>query len=122
MDDEDNIRLLYQEELRDAGYEVSLAGNAEEALRKVEEDPPDLITLDVKMPGMSGFDFPQGAQTKTKRHSSHFVFGLRGLQTGVSTLGLGGLCGQIGRPPGIENDHQGNTQQLNNRMHIQQIP
>jgi DNA-binding response OmpR family regulator len=57
VDDEDNIRLLYQEELRDAGYEVLLAGNAEEALRKVEEDPPDLITLDVKMPGMNGFDF-----------------------------------------------------------------
>ena len=34
-----------------------MAGNAEEALKKVEEDPPDLITLDVKMPGMSGFDF-----------------------------------------------------------------
>jgi DNA-binding response OmpR family regulator len=57
VDDEDNIRLLYQEELRDAGYEVSLAKNAEEALKIVEEDPPDLITLDVKLPGMSGFDF-----------------------------------------------------------------
>ncbi len=57
VDDEDNIRLLYQEELRDAGYEVSLAGDAEEALKKIEEDPPDLITLDVKLPGMSGFDF-----------------------------------------------------------------
>ncbi len=57
VDDEDNIRLLYQEELRDAGYEVALAGNAEEALKKIEENPPDLITLDVKMPGMSGIDF-----------------------------------------------------------------
>ncbi len=57
VDDEDNIRLLYQEELRDAGYEVSLAGTAEEALKKIEEDPPDLITLDVKLPDMSGFDF-----------------------------------------------------------------
>lgn len=57
VDDEDNIRLLYQEELRGAGYEVSLAGNAEEALKIVEENPPDLITLDVKLPGMSGFDF-----------------------------------------------------------------
>ncbi len=57
VDDEDNIRLLYQEELRDAGYEVALAGDAEEALKKIEEDPPDLITLDVKLPGMSGFDF-----------------------------------------------------------------
>jgi DNA-binding response OmpR family regulator len=57
VDDEDNIRLLYQEELRDAGYEVMLAGDAEEALKKIEENPPDLITLDVKMPGMSGIEF-----------------------------------------------------------------
>ena len=57
VDDEDNIRLLYQEELRDEGYEVSLAKSAEEALKIIEENPPDLITLDVKLPGMSGFDF-----------------------------------------------------------------
>ena len=57
VDDEDNIRLLYQEELRDEGYEVALAGDAEEAFQKIEEDPPDLITLDVKMPGMNGIDF-----------------------------------------------------------------
>ncbi len=57
VDDEDNIRLLYQEELRDAGYEVALAGDADEALEKIEESPPDLITLDVKLPGMSGLDF-----------------------------------------------------------------
>jgi DNA-binding response OmpR family regulator len=57
VDDEDNIRLLYQEELRDSGYDVSLAKSAEEALKIIEEDPPDLITLDVKLPGMSGFDF-----------------------------------------------------------------
>jgi DNA-binding response OmpR family regulator len=57
VDDEDNIRLLYQEELRDSGYEVLLAGSAEEALKIVAEEPPDLITLDVKLPGMNGFEF-----------------------------------------------------------------
>lgn len=66
VDDEDNIRLLYQEELRDAGYEVSLAENAEEALQKVAEDPPDLITLDVKMPGMNGFDFLKALKQNQK--------------------------------------------------------
>ena len=66
VDDEDNIRLLYQEELRDAGYEVLLAGTAEEALEKIEEDPPDLITLDVKLPGMNGFDFLKILKQKQK--------------------------------------------------------
>ena len=66
VDDEDNIRLLYQEELRDSGYEVSLAGSAEEALKIVEEDPPDLITLDVKLPGMSGIEFLKELKEKGK--------------------------------------------------------
>lgn len=57
VDDEENIRLLYQEVLRDEGYEVTLAGDANAALQSIEADPPDLITLDVKMPGMSGMDF-----------------------------------------------------------------
>ncbi len=66
VDDEDNIRLLYQEELRDEGYEVSLAGSAEEALKIIEEDPPDLITLDVKLPGMNGIDFLKELKQKKK--------------------------------------------------------
>ncbi|NIQ02180.1 MAG: response regulator [Nitrospinaceae bacterium] len=65
VDDEDNIRLLYQEVLRDEGYQVLLAKNAEEALNIIDRDTPDLITLDVKMPGMSGIEFL--AQLKEKK-------------------------------------------------------
>ncbi len=57
VDDEDNIRLLYKEELQDEGYQVALAANAEEAFKAIEVDEPDLITLDIKMPGMNGIDF-----------------------------------------------------------------
>ena len=67
VDDEDNIRLLYQEELRDEGYEVFLAQNAEEALQKIEANPPDLITLDVKMPGMNGLDFLKELKAQKKQ-------------------------------------------------------
>ena len=56
VDDEDNIRLLYKEELQDEGYQVSVAANAEEALKAIEGDTPDLITLDIKMPGMNGIE------------------------------------------------------------------
>jgi len=56
VDDEDNIRLLYKEELTDEGYNVTLAASAEEALEKINQQTPDLITLDIKMPGMNGMD------------------------------------------------------------------
>ena len=57
IDDEENIRILYSEELQDEGYDVIVASNAEEADIKIKESSPDLITLDIKMPGMDGIDF-----------------------------------------------------------------
>ncbi|MCH7645762.1 MAG: response regulator [Nitrospinae bacterium] len=57
IDDEENIRLLYKEELADEGYEVSVAASAEEALVKIETERPDLITLDIRMPGVDGIEF-----------------------------------------------------------------
>lgn len=59
VDDEENIRLLYREELHDEGYEVSVAANADEAMQKIHSEKPDVITLDIKMPGMDGLEFMQ---------------------------------------------------------------
>lgn len=59
MDDDEGIRRLYEEELKEAGYEVHTASNGEEALRVVQESKPDLITLDIKMAKMDGADFLQ---------------------------------------------------------------
>jgi two-component system response regulator (stage 0 sporulation protein F) len=56
VDDEENIRFLYKEELEDEGFSVELAKNGEEALEKLPDFKPDLITLDIKMPGMNGID------------------------------------------------------------------
>jgi two-component system sensor histidine kinase/response regulator len=42
--------------LEEEGYEISVATNGEEALEIVHEETPDLILLDVMMPGMNGFE------------------------------------------------------------------
>ncbi len=55
-DDEENIRLLYSEELEEEGYKVIAAADGEEALSKVVELKPDLVIMDIKMPGISGVD------------------------------------------------------------------
>jgi CheY-like chemotaxis protein len=57
VDDEQNIRFLYKEELEDCGYQVTVAATAEEAMEKIQQDKPDIITLDIKMPGMDGIEF-----------------------------------------------------------------
>lgn len=66
VDDEDNIRLLYKEELEDEGYQVILAANAEEAMAKINQEHPDLITLDIKMPGMDGIEFLRTLKEENK--------------------------------------------------------
>jgi DNA-binding response OmpR family regulator len=56
VDDEESIRFLYSEELQEDGFSVEVAKNGEEALEKVPIFKPDLITLDIKMPGMDGIE------------------------------------------------------------------
>ena len=56
VDDEDGIQMLYREELQDAGYEVVSAYTGEEGLEKVKSESPDLVILDIQMPGMNGIE------------------------------------------------------------------
>ena len=56
VDDEEAICLLYQEELREIGYQVRAAAGGAEALRMVGEVRPDLMVIDLRMPGMDGVE------------------------------------------------------------------
>ena len=56
IDDEESIHLLYREEFEEEGYEVHSALSGEEALEKVALINPDLVILDINMPGMNGID------------------------------------------------------------------
>ena len=56
VDDEENIRWLYKEELEEEGYIIKAAASGEEALQMVPENKPDLVVMDIKMPGISGVD------------------------------------------------------------------
>ncbi len=67
VDDEENIRLLYSEELADEGYEVMTAKDAHDADKKIPDFKPDLITLDIKMPGMDGIEYLRKFREKDKK-------------------------------------------------------
>jgi len=55
-DDEFSIRKLYERELRKEGYEVVFATNGQEAIQMVRSGRPDLIVMDIRMPGMDGIE------------------------------------------------------------------
>jgi len=55
-DNVDNRRILVYRLRRIGEFEIREAGNGEEALRAVEDDPPDLIFMDLKMPVMDGWE------------------------------------------------------------------
>jgi len=59
VDDSDGALALLNTVLGQAGYAVRMAKSGFEALSMVREAPPDLILLDVMMPGMSGFEVCQ---------------------------------------------------------------
>ena len=56
VDDDQAIQLLYQEEFLDEGYSVSSAFNGDEALKIFNTDQPDLVILDIQMPGLNGIE------------------------------------------------------------------
>ena len=55
VDDEPNIRELLSASLRFAGFEVEVAADGREAMRRALEMSPDLIVLDVMLPDLDGF-------------------------------------------------------------------
>ncbi|MFZ3152511.1 response regulator, partial [Pseudomonas sp.] len=56
VDDEIHVRKLLTTLLQSKGYVTLTAGSGEEALAMTEQQPPDLILLDIMMPGMDGYE------------------------------------------------------------------
>ena len=56
IDDDEKLNRLLKRFLRDYGFEVYSAVDADEGLKKVRTVQPDLVILDVMLPGMNGFD------------------------------------------------------------------
>ncbi len=56
VEDDKNQRLLYEQELRQEGYEILTAIDGKDALEKVEEQLPDIVVMDINLPRMDGIE------------------------------------------------------------------
>ena len=68
IDDDPDVHTVVKKILEPKSYEVVSAYDGDEGLRKVVEERPDLIILDVIMPGKHGFDVCHELKTDEKYH------------------------------------------------------
>jgi two-component system, sensor histidine kinase and response regulator len=92
VDDNAQNRDLAQATLEDEGYEVLLASGGEEGLRRVEEERPDCVLLDVRMPGTDGFAVCTRIRALPEAQDTPVVFltALRDVDTFDQALRAGG--------------------------------
>lgn len=90
-DDEPNIVTALEFLLKRAGYEVRTATNGEEALALVESYRPDLVLIDVMMPGKSGYEVCQKMRERPEwQHIKIVMVTAKGREAEVSKgLSLG---------------------------------
>lgn len=70
VDDSPTDRQYLSDMLAKSGYRVSTAASAEEALAKVKQSLPDLVLMDVVMPGQNGF---QATRTLTRDEGTRHI-------------------------------------------------
>ncbi|MBF0507002.1 MAG: PAS domain S-box protein [Nitrospirae bacterium] len=73
VDDTPSNLLVLGEELK-ADYEVFIATSGESALKKIFENPPDLILLDIIMPGMDGYEVCRRLKESKSTHDIPVIF------------------------------------------------
>jgi DNA-binding response OmpR family regulator len=91
VDDDRPMRALCRASLEEAGFRVLEAAGGEEALESVRAERPDLILLDIMMPGISGWEVTSAllADRSTDQIPIIFISARRGLADRVRALELG---------------------------------
>lgn len=89
VDDEHLIRWSLEQNLKKQGYEVLACGSGEEALRLLQEESPDLILLDIQLPGINGVEVLERAREIDEDVIIIMVTALGVLETAVKAMRLG---------------------------------
>ena len=98
IEDETDLQWLVQHILQTAGgYDVLVCGSGAEGLRCIEEFAPDLVLLDVMMPGMDGFSVLRALRTRSESAALPVVFLTARTQDGDEYL-RSGARGVIVKP------------------------
>jgi two-component system NtrC family response regulator len=89
VDDDESLRRITQLQLEEAGYSATTAADGDEALRRMEEDPPALLITDLKMPGISGMDLLKRVREQYPQTAVVMVTAFGTVQTAVTAMKAG---------------------------------
>lgn len=89
VDDEHLIRWSLEQNLKKQGYDVQTAPTGEDALRLLREDPPELVLLDVQLPGMNGLQVLEKIKEIDEEIIVIMVTALGVLETAVKAMRMG---------------------------------
>jgi len=74
VDDDSSALRALRAILTQKGYEVAIAQSGEEALERLDDGSPDLVILDVAMPGLSGFETCRRIRQDTRFRDTPVIF------------------------------------------------
>jgi excisionase family DNA binding protein len=99
VDDDDRLREYLRVNLEMEGYDVREAGSAEDGMAVLDEEPPDLILLDVMMPGVDGWEMLSRVRERHGRESIPVVmFSGKVNREEAAAAEEAGAQGFIGKP------------------------
>ncbi len=74
VEDEPNIIVPLQFSLEQKGYQIIVAGSGEEALEKISQAQPDLILLDIMLPGIDGYEVCENVRQNPETQGTKIIF------------------------------------------------
>ena len=89
VDDEHLIRWSLEQNLRKQGYEVHTSGTGEDALKLAREEQPELVLLDIHLPGISGLEVLEKIKAFDEEIIVIMVTAHGGLETAVNAMRMG---------------------------------
>jgi len=89
IDDDTSLRRVLEFNLQEEGYEVFAAADGEEGLRIFDEQQPDLVITDLKMPGISGFQVLGAVKERSPQVPVMVLTAFGAVETAVEAMKLG---------------------------------
>jgi DNA-binding NtrC family response regulator len=99
VDDDEVVRWSYQRSLQSVSCNIAAAGNGEEALRAMEQDPFDVVLLDMRMPGQNGLSVLRTIKQRWPESEVVIITGYPTVDSAKEAVRLG-ACDYVAKPVG----------------------